>query len=297
MLRKSTAAFRLPLSAVSAVGRCSFDKDSAAGRQFNLLFTSDPQNVPNYKVTATNPGQFFYQIFYTGSPGTDVNFNVTLPYPFVTKGANPVHGYDGAEIDENDCYVPGTGIPVTGATVLLSEYGNTDNPGDEGFGDTETRTIIVTVPSTGVVYLEMHLDYGLKGAGGYAKSNVCGTGNDANNAVDVCHLASYTFSVDTGLVDHSDAIQSQNIFKKSPGVAGLTLNSISDPLANLTVEIYDGSNKKLGAVKTDADGWYQWTYKYTGKAATFTVKVPAYGLSQKVTLKSNGFLVVNFTVP
>jgi hypothetical protein len=36
--------------------------------------------------------------------------------------------------------------------------------------------------------------------------------------------------------------------------------------------------------------------KYAGKAATFVVKLPAYGQSQSVTLKSNGFLVVNFGV-
>jgi hypothetical protein len=50
-------------------------------------------------------------------------------------------------------------------------------------------------------------------------------------------------------------------------------------------------------VYTDADGWYMWQYKYTGKASTFTVKLPAYNLQQSVTLKSNAFVVVNFTVP
>ena len=55
--------------------------------------------------------------------------------------------------------------------------------------------------------------------------------------------------------------------------------------------------KLVATVYTDQDGWYQWAYKYTGKAATFTVKLAAYGASQSVTLKSNGFLVVSFTVP
>jgi len=56
-------------------------------------------------------------------------------------------------------------------------------------------------------------------------------------------------------------------------------------------------------VYTDADGWYMWQYKYTGKAATFTVKMTPplpYAQttqSQSVTLKSNGYVVVNFTVP
>jgi hypothetical protein len=39
---------------------------------------------------------------------------------------------------------------------------------------------------------------------------------------------------------------------------------------------------------------YQWLYKYTGKAANFTVKVPDYKLAKSGTLKSNGFLEVNF---
>jgi len=40
-----------------------------------------------------------------------------------------------------------------------------------------------------------------------------------------------------------------------------------------------------------------WAYTYTGKPATFTVNLSAYNKSQTVTLKSNGFLVVSFTVP
>ena len=74
----------------------------------------------------------------------------------------------------------------------------------------------------------------------------------------------------------------------------------NQPQAGVQVKIYSGSSasgKPLATVYTDTDGWYMWQYKYTGKAATFTVNVPAYNLSQTVTLKSNGFLVVNFTVP
>jgi hypothetical protein len=57
--------------------------------------------------------------------------------------------------------------------------------------------------------------------------------------------------------------------------------------------IYQG-NTLLGTVYTDADGWYMFNYKYTGKATSFTVKVPSLGAEQTVTLKSNGFLVVSF---
>jgi hypothetical protein len=65
----------------------------------------------------------------------------------------------------------------------------------------------------------------------------------------------------------------------------------------VTVRIHGPDGKVLATITTDQDGWYVYTYKYTGKAATFTIELPAYVLSQSVTLKSNGYAVVNFTVP
>jgi hypothetical protein len=40
-----------------------------------------------------------------------------------------------------------------------------------------------------------------------------------------------------------------------------------------------------------------WQYKYTGKAATFTVKLPSYNRATSVTLKSNGFVIATFALP
>ena len=40
-----------------------------------------------------------------------------------------------------------------------------------------------------------------------------------------------------------------------------------------------------------------WQYKATGKASTYTVNLPAYKLSQSVSLNANGYVVVNFLVP
>jgi hypothetical protein len=39
-----------------------------------------------------------------------------------------------------------------------------------------------------------------------------------------------------------------------------------------------------------------WPYKHTGKAATYTVKLPAFGVQQSITVKANGFLIVKFVV-
>src|SRR5262249_11500814 len=95
----------------------------------------------------------------------------------------------------------------------------------------------------------------------------------------------------------STSVSNENVFKKDPGIGGLVLNGQTTPVANVTVQIYDSANKLLATVYADSDGWYMWQYKYTGKAASFTVKLPNYNQAQSVTLKSNGFLVVGFGVP
>ncbi|MBI3458435.1 MAG: carboxypeptidase regulatory-like domain-containing protein [Candidatus Rokubacteria bacterium] len=92
-------------------------------------------------------------------------------------------------------------------------------------------------------------------------------------------------------------VQSQNVFKHDPGLGGLVTDSAGNPMPGVRVEIYDSSNKLLGRVSTDEDGYYLFEYKHTGKAATFTVKLPGYGQQKSVTLKANGFVIVNFVVP
>ena len=54
---------------------------------------------------------------------------------------------------------------------------------------------------------------------------------------------------------------------------------------------------KPSSMTADADGWYMWEYKYTGKESQFIVKLgpPYAGVQSKVGLKSNGYVVANFT--
>ena len=86
-----------------------------------------------------------------------------------------------------------------------------------------------------------------------------------------------------------------NVFKNHPGIGGLFTQG-GNPVQGANVQISDGSGKVLATVTTDQDGWYMWNYKYTGKAATFIITLlsPHSG-TQTVTLKSNSFLVVNFS--
>ena len=187
------------------------------------------------------------------------------------------------------CFEPGTEIANSSTQVTLGSYA-TQQMGS-------TTTVSVTLPSLtgGIAYINIHLDYGLK-----KQTNLGKDGN--NNAIDATSKAivvpdkqAYTFTDST---PGGDVTQSENVFKKDPGIAGLVLKSGSnDPVPNVTVQIYDASNKLQATLTTDQDGWYMWQYKYTGKAATFTVKLPAYAQSQTVTLKSNGFATASFTLP
>jgi hypothetical protein len=278
---------------------CTFDVNSGRDlSQFRLIFTPDQPNStagdPRWKLNASNPGQFFFNVFVVGTPGSPETITLTLPYPFVTQGANPVHVFDDVTVEENGatCLVPGTEIPSSAdpPTVPLVDYPN-------GTIDVE---VTFTFPSSGFAYIAIHLDYGLKHV-----ASKCAP--DSKIDLDVTCLLSpstiidnhapYTFSY-SNVASGSVTVENENVVKNDPGIAGLVTSlATGDPVAGVTVEIYNSSGKKLATRYTDADGWYQWTFKYTGKAATFVVKLPAYTLQQSVTLKSNGYVVVNFTVP
>jgi hypothetical protein len=263
----------VPPSAVTDSSLCPFDTDSGTtDSQFNLIYTPDV-NAPTYKLNASNPGQFYDNGFYIGTGDADVTF--TIPLPFVTQGAVPIHVYSSMSFGPGGCIIPGTEIANSSQQITLAG----------------TRTITVHIPA-GVTfaYIAIHLDYGYKGEDNCTKDAVALKATCTTpSSVVINNLATYTFSS----LGPDVTVQSVNIFKKDPGIGGLVTHN-GNPVAGASVKIYDGSNKLLATVSTDSDGWYMWAYKYTGKAATFVVKTGA--ASQTVTLKSNGYLIVNFTV-
>jgi hypothetical protein len=280
---------------VTSGGHCTFDVNGTRDLdQFRLIFTPDQPNStstsPRWKLNGSNPGQFAFNVFVAGTPDTEETVTLTLPYPFVTQGANPVKVYDDFSIVENGstCIVAGNQIAASAspATVGLSNYA----------GSTTDVEVTFTFPSTGIAYIAIHLSYGLKHV-----SSSCYPDNKTNVNM-TCALpttkliaqhAEYEFSFSDGQ-SGSATVENENVIKNDPGIAGLvTQLGSGDPVAGVAVEIWQGT-KKLGTVYTDVDGWYQYTFKYTGKATTFTVKLPAYGLQQSVTLKSNGYVIVNF---
>jgi hypothetical protein len=261
-------------SAITA-GGCPFDKDGSDGQQFRLIFTPDITNLSSYKLNASNPGQFFYNIFYVGTPGETADISIVVPEPFVTQGAMPIHAYANVGFD-GDCFIPEDEIGALAA--------QTDNDPD--------FDLSVEVPDSGLVYVRIHLDYGLKKTYGYTKDG----SNNAIGAETISDLTEYDFMV-TGDVEDLQTIQNVNVFKHDPGFAGIVTDSEDNPLGGLTVEIYNPDGSSLTSVDTDEDGFYFFYYKHKGKAADYTITLPASGESQSVSVKANGLVQVDFVVP
>jgi hypothetical protein len=292
----------LPLTLVTDTGLCTFDIDSSrTGSQFRNILTPDPTSPNSYKLNATNPGQYYYNVFYNAGGGapTQQTLHLTLPYPFVTQGAVPVHVYSSVTTTTANgatCITPGTDITssstIETVPVTLSDYS------PQAFGSTTTVDVTFTSP-TNFVYINIHVDYGLKGTVNLTKGGP--SGNDALDkttlATVVPDLQSYTFSASNGVPIQSATVQSENVFKKDPGIAGLVqFKNTEAPVAGATVQIYQGTKQLMATVSTDDDGWFMWQYKYTGKPTTFTVKLPQYNLTQSLTLKSNALVVMSILI-
>ena len=262
------------LSAITA-GGCPFDKDEGMeGQQFRLIFTQDPTDMSTYKLTASNPGQFFYNIFFVGTPGGTASLSIDVPDPFVTQGAMPVHVYSNVSFD-GECFVPADQIAVFAAQL------NNDPDYD----------LTVTIPETGLVYVRIHLDYGLKKDVGYTRDG----GNNAEKPIGtdvIVDLSNYVFMVSDGM-DDAVTIQNENVFKKNPGFGGMVTDGLGEPVypANVTIT-GPGVN---ATVSTDEDGFYFFYYKHKGKEATFTVSCSTQ--SETVIMKANKFVEVNFVIP
>src|SRR5207247_1220588 len=111
---------------------------------------------------------------------------------------NPLHAYDGVTISgaaPTYCLTPGNAATIGSVApalpVTLTQYIS------QNLGSTKTITVTMTVPASGFIYLNLHLDYGLKKTLPYAKGGP--NGNDAINPTSLAVLipdrGSYSFAV------------------------------------------------------------------------------------------------------
>ncbi|MES2469186.1 MAG: hypothetical protein V4675_17900, partial [Verrucomicrobiota bacterium] len=281
---------------------CTYDMDpSTECKDFRLLFTQDPQNFPKSKVTATNPGQTYYNLFYNGTAGSTVTFNITLPYPYVTQGAQPIHAYDGVTVRlENGeaCYQPGRGFYVGSTQVMLDNYAT------QTYGSGTSLNVTLEVPSTGFIYLNIHLDFGLKRSSGYT-ANANGDAVDSNLAIVIPNRGHYEFTASSSGLTTRDGICNINVWKKLPGAGGFAGipyttpdgSTGRTPKAGCPAVLKDSKGLVLASGVTDEDGWYFCNYKWTGKQSTIFVTLTPPGsspITRSATLKSNGYAQIDF---
>ena len=378
----------------SDVGAVSCQPES----QFRLLFTPDGKLWPAHKANATNPGQFYYNLISDGSTiglcdndnspcdtsvpndcgdnnacvqacaGKLETFTISVPYPFITHGARPVHVYDGSLVTTDPFCVDDQTLEVTGACDFVTfdstgcpagescdqqcfippevalaaldrelEIGNwfdapapiidwscpTFNQSVVNNMGTCTLTVTATYPASCQLYVNIHLDFGLKGV--HVDWNP-GDGKPDRYDPDVATLSdwgSYDALVDEsqmfaagslGIPDCKDLdfshttafagegfggkVQNLNIFKRPSGCFGLaSTSSDGEGVTGATLSLVHPTDGVVLTAETDEDGYYLLEYKHKGKPTLYTVTLTTQDgtvLSGQVTLKGNGFAEVNF---
>src|SRR4029077_1132319 len=90
-----------------------------------------------------------------------------------------------------ECYTPGNAFYVASKQVVLGDY----TP--QAYGQFTTFNVTLVVPATGFIYLNMHLDYGLKKSTGYT-ADASGNALDSSLAIVIPNGGSYMFSATIG---------------------------------------------------------------------------------------------------
>jgi hypothetical protein len=168
------------------------------------------------------------------------------------------------------------------------------------------------VPDTGLAYVTIHLDYGVKKTGSW-KMPGTSTLNPVTNTsiadllnqtgfgsgpVTIHGYEEYDFARTVGSDTSTTKPSSFNEIKKFAGFLGFVVDKVTGkPVSNAKVAIYNPTGGVLTTQYTDEDGYYMYAYKHTAKAATYTVKLPGWAKSTSITVKANGFAPINFEVP
>ncbi|TMI29242.1 PKD domain-containing protein, partial [Candidatus Bathyarchaeota archaeon] len=266
--------------------------------QFALNFVNDPKSPGFFRLVSSIPGEFYDNVFVNGAAGTPVTLNINLPYPMVTKGNTSVQVFSGFTT-MGGCFMP-TGqlssFTITGTPVTLSSYS------PQNFGSMATIRVTGNMPSSGMLYVNVHMDYGLKKTTGWTQGAAQGSSFQALNpglGLVLNNGQSYTFTL-TGSASASASVTSVNQFKKDPGFGGAVTSKVTgNSLAGVTISIYDNKNNLLGITTTDQYGFYSFQYKYTGATKAFYVyaSVPGSAVQSQIqitTMETNQVVLANF---
>jgi hypothetical protein len=305
---------------LGAAGACEGGGGSCAqSDQFRLPFAPDGRNWVAYKLVASNPGQFFYNAIYDASDDDDgVTFEIFIPYPFVTQGATPLHVYDADLVPSNGsgCLAPETALADAQTEILLEDwiqdagyaapaYLECDQVDqDPAVGEDGWCTITVDIPQAVIdattddlLYLNVHLDYGLKGPGvdanpfddfvdrydragsvsQWGSSDALENTSDNSGDVAIADCSVYDFAHDVGEVPQfADTVENLNFFKNISGAFGRVFcDDSGDAIAGfLYLERTNnpGHANAVASTEIDEDGYYLLGYKHKGKPTNYQIR-------------------------
>jgi len=255
-----------------------------------LIYTNDPENISVYRLTASNPGQQFLSLFVIGTPGDSVEIDVEVPQPFETQGSNPYSAYADFEVIDG-AFVPlGDKVPVSGAPSTISYE----------TGTTKTITLTGEIPDTGLYWIVLHFDYGLKKESGYVSDNDNNALHSLEIAKNVEDDKTYQFvfdSIDGPYSDGTLDTSSFNDFKKVRGIAVFVTYDGFTPASDITVK-YVGPDSSDDSNTEPETGITFFEFKHKGKAAEYVVSLPDYpGIpSQSEILKANDYAFFEFNL-
>ncbi len=274
--------------------------------QFRLIYIQKTSST--YTLTASNPGQFYSNVFASLSSPATLSVTINIPYPFVTQGAVPIQVFYNQPLPTCGSTVPSTNVngefTISPTSVTLGSYGASPTMGVTTVGVTFTST--GTLPA-GLYWFAIHLDYGLKGQTFTIVDQGTGACVNPPNTLGACAAGSpsynfignpqaYGFS---NSLSGSNPVTSTNSFNKDPGLAGVVTDSVGDPVAGATVTISGGGI--TATTTTDQNGFYAFAFKGSGKTVTFTVTATyrynavTYTTSGTVTLRLNTIAVLNLS--
>ncbi len=287
----------IPQGALTTSNFNYFDMDEEDERQqFRLIFTPDYREAADgsvYRLAASNPGQFRYNAFFDAT-GTD-EITLTIPYPFVTQGAMPVHVYDAGEatygFDNGFGFAPDDALYRQSDQIALDDY------------DLEelNSTIEIAVDVSGVeglAIVTIHLDYGPKRTTGWAQKQVqdedknpiayeydVEEGTALEDGLELINNQDYDFSHAINGDEFGEVeVFSINEFKRNTGIGGLVVQG-EEPVYEAELRIYQLSTttgrprclrpggEHAATVYTDEDGWFLWAHQLRGRTTDFRVEL------------------------
>ena len=244
--------------------------------------------------------------------------------------------YDGEGVkDPNSCFDPGTPLDEDHFQLTIDDWiGGTQDlarnnlnfdpePGPEGDGSYCSFEVEATYPPSGMLYINVHLDFGIKGkdvnanpvdakkdrydkataTSPWGSSDALENTPTGTGALALKDCRPFYFShIDDGFgLNEADPVENLNRFKPIGSVFGLvsaSASGVGEPSKAMKL-IKKSTNATVKSGTTDSEGFYTLDYKHKGSATVYTVRATTPGkcggvMNKDITMQPLYWYEVNF---